>query len=160
MIGKRDTRYNTRNKNQENPKISIAKGIFYEKYLESNYDKYEGQLSIQETEDGILIHFDTLTTTLLNNDSSILSIFSNRLITPEMISCYSHKGNRIFIKELKELEAEHRKRFQFYVWHPYLINPQVIFIELKNKESASDMELKEFVKQACVSFVYKAGIII
>lgn len=86
--------------------------------------------------------------------------FNQRPITPDMISCNSHEGHGLLIKEIKEFEKEHKKRFEFWVWQPNCMNPQVIFIEITNKEYNSDIKLEEFVKNAQVTFVYKGWIII
>ena len=65
------------------------------------------------------------------------------------------------IEELALLSIPSKvRRFRFWVWHGWLSNPTVYFLELTNDNANYNTSLMAFIKGATLTFVYKGWVII
>jgi hypothetical protein len=147
-------------KNQGEQEDYWTRRAFKKEYKKMSFNTYEGGISITKTEGGINIKFDSALISLSDNDSIFSQLFTSRLIQPEILGCNSLEGHGILINELSDIETKHKKRFSLWVWQPNCMNPQVVLIEIYNRNCNSKKKLREFITGAKLTFVYHGWVII
>ena len=138
----------------------MSRKAFRKKHHTESYPKYTGTIETITSKDAISINYDTVVIRIGVDDIRYLGIFTNGLLAPQMLGCWSSEGHLISITELYNLQKRHKRRFEFWVWQPHAFNPQSFFIELTNEGKVKNSSLEEFLKDAKVSCVCEGGIII
>ncbi|MBC7439334.1 MAG: hypothetical protein H7250_05055 [Flavobacterium sp.] len=165
-------------------KYQFAKQIFENKYINTTYKKFGGKIIIENNN---IIKYDekTLKIPNLNEEFKLiftLGIFYPNIVTGNQISEIKTKdelekmstSERVFynmlrtdsltigrLEELKLLNPNYKtKRFLIWIYKNGIMNPTEWYFELQNKKAKKKTNLKEFIKNAELTFCKKGTLII
>ncbi|MFY7729597.1 MAG: hypothetical protein ACOVRN_08775 [Flavobacterium sp.] len=148
---------NPKFKNQGEQEDFLAWRLFQKEYKPESYKRFFGEISnLKNT------FFFGKISTLTCNDSyepGLQEIFLRGIFYPKLLNKYNL--NITHLEELKFLSTSPKiKRFRFWLQMDNTANPQVFFFELQNENATLGTSLKEFIKDAKLTFIKGGWIII
>jgi hypothetical protein len=174
-------------KNQGEQEDYWTEQIFSNSYRKYNIERFKGNIIILNES---LLKYDTTVLRVFTPDNSLMQIFKLGIFYPdvflkEIVDTIKIKGisandtsvadnkrelSDLFkhdtisisnIEELKSLNPSIKvKRFKFWVFHNWLANPSVYFIELTNDDATSETDLLNFIEGAKLTFIKNGWLII
>ncbi len=143
-------------KNQGEQEKYWAQELFKREYKKKHYSKFVGEIIKSDNK----ITFGKVQyVELFDTKSDYNQIFEKGLFYPDILN-----GNSLKIWNLEELEFlsdnPKVKRFWFWLYHPYMANPQVYLFELTNDKADEKTDWESFIKNAELTFVKDGWIIV
>ena len=169
-------------KNQGEQENYWAENFFKKEYKEEHHIKFTGQIVVQNSSS---ILFDNKTLQIWGTNRELFKIFENGIFYPQLLIGYEPAKKEIIpenvatnnllnnllqpsdtlkvssFEELKFLESSPKvKRFRCWVYWPGSANPQVYLLELKNDKADDKTNFDFFIKEARLTFLKGAWIIL
>ncbi len=144
-------------KNNAEQEEYFVKKLFKEEYKKQSFQKFSGKIDLFNKN---TYRFNTLTLEVSYTPVELRTIFSLGLLYPTLMG--GEDSLKITdLQELKYLESTPTyKRFSFWLFRPWLANPQVYYIELTNESATKETDLIRFIRGAKLTFLRAGGIII
>jgi len=131
--------------------------LFKNEYKAKTFSKYIGEIKVDENN---RIQFGKVQSIEISGtDSKYLAILTNGLFYPDLLNSIS-----LQISDLEELEflsdSPKVKRFRFWLFLPYIQNPQVYVFELRNEKANEKTKWENWIKNAKLTFLKDGWIIL
>lgn len=173
-------------KNEGDHEDYETKKVFSEQYVKYNIKRFQGHIVVlNKTE----IKYDSTVLKVYTENSYLRQIFTSGVFYPAVFSqetpnrsvigqisnsqdstskdtslndLFEHDTLSISnIEELNYLNPSPTvKRLKFWVWHRWLLNPTIYFIELTNENAIINSDFLTFLKDAKITFIKKGWLII
>ena len=143
-------------KNNAEQEEYYVKKMFQEEYKKQNFDRFLGIITVVNNN----LQYDSLIISVSYTSADLKTILSEGLLYPKLFG----NDDSLRITDFQELkyvnDNPQYKRFSFWLFRKWLLNPQVYYIELTNDKSTPETDLREFNKGARLTYFKPGSIII